>query len=238
MNFFSQFMPKPQSTPADVYQPDPSAQLPGLPTQTDAIYAAAADGVRNALAAGVRACEVDFPPLMNVNKLNDGSAKSERMVHDANAMAADSLARALGGRVSLVGCSGGARAALKATCGTEPLSLRDAIDADAVAIVVQPTSEEQWEAASALECASVVVLNGLLNTGWLPHAYYYKPMTAFSAQTGGVVRQFPGEYVCYRVGGERVDDLDIPLATQGRRALPDTKDCQMRLQNLYGKTTS
>lgn len=240
MNFFANLM-KPQPTPADVYNPDMAARLPGLPKGYNSIYAAAAVGVQNAITAGLQAVEVDFPPLPNVNALNDGSAKSERLVQEANADAADALARAiggpLGGQVTFVGCSGGARAALKQVCRGEVLSLRDTLDADAVAIVVQPTSEEQWSAVQGLvgTCRAVVVLNGLLNTGWLPHAYYYKPMTAFSAQTGGVVRQFPGPYACYRINGQCVDDLEIQLSTQGRRALPDTKDCQMRLQNLYGK---
>lgn len=177
-NFFSQFMPKPPDTPANVYSPDPSAELPGLPTSFQAIYAAAATGVRAAIGDGVSACEVDFPPIANVNRLSDGSAKSEALVHAANAEAAQKIQEALSDLpVALIGCSGGARAALRDVCdGANVYSLRDGakVSADSVAICVQPTADEQWLAAEALQCRCVVVLNGLLGQGALPHAYYYK----------------------------------------------------------------
>ena len=59
-------------------------------------------------------------------------------------------------------------------------------------------------------------------------------MTAFSTMTGGVVRRFPGPYAAYSITGDQVD-LEIGLMTQGARALPDTKNAQMLLQNLYGQ---
>ena len=78
------------------------------------------------------------------------------------------------------------------------------------------------------------MLNGLLQNGRLPHAYYYKPMTAFSTVTGGVVRRYPGPYTVYDVDGERLE-LELALTTSGQRALPDTKDAQMALQNRFGR---
>lgn len=230
--FFGELF-KPQSSPADVYQPDPGV-LPGLPADYESMYRAAALGVRSAVDDGVAVVEVDFPPLASVNALNDGSAKSERLVHEANARAAAALRAALGGmRVVCVGCSGGARSALRDKCGAAQ-GLRDAMPADAIAICVQPTSEEQWAAVADLGARGVVVLNGLLNNGWYPHAFYYKPMSAFSTVTGGVVRRYPGPYTCYAVDGQKVD-LEVGLTTQGRRALPDTKTAQMTLQNMYGR---
>ena len=56
----------------------------------------------------------------------------------------------------------------------------------------------------------------LLNNGLHPHAYYYKPLSAFSAQTGGCVRCYPGAYEIWDVAGTRLDD--VPLLRQGRRA--------------------
>ena len=235
LNFFEQFMPKPQSTPADVYNPDASAPLPGLPTQYDEIYESAAQGIKAAVADGISVVEVDFPPIANVNRLSDGSAKSEKIVHEANAAAAAALKRSLEGedmRVAFIGCSGGSRSALKSACG-EASSLRDGAPADSIALVVQPTAEEQWEAAETLQCRCVVVLNGLLSNGMYSHAYYYKPLTAFSTVTGGVVRRYPGPYTCYSIDGKPVD-LEVGLTTQGRRALPDTKVAQMKLQNEFG----
>ena len=235
-NFFSQFL-QPQRSPADEYDPDLTVAPPGLPADYAAIYESAAAGVRAAVSDGVRAVEVDFPPIASVNARGDGSAKSERLVHEANALAAAALKRALGPRVTLIGCSSGARAALRGACG-DAYGLRDgaaaAAGTDGIAICVQPSQEEQWQAAAAIECRCVVVLNGLLNNGALPHAYYYKPMTAFSAQTGGVVRCYPGPYAAFAVGGQRVD-IEIGLTTQGARALPDTKQAQMTLQNMFGR---
>ena len=40
--------------------------------------------------------------------------------------------------------------------------------------------------------AGLVVVNGQLPNGLLPHAYFYRPMSAFSAVTGGVARLYPG----------------------------------------------
>ena len=233
-NFFSQFL-QPQRSPADDYAPDMTARVPGLPADYNAIYKSAAAGVRAAVSDGLRAVEIDYPPIASINARGDGSAKSDRKVHEANALAAAALKRALGSRVTLIGCSSGARAALREACG-DAYGLRDgaAAAAGTIAICVQPAGEEQWEAAAAIECGCVVVLNGLLNNGALPHAYYYKPMTAFSAQTGGVVRCYPGPYAAFAVGGERVD-IEIGLTTQGARALPDTKVAQMTLQNMFGR---
>ena len=134
----------------------------------------------------------------------------------------------------LVGCSRGDVEAL----GGAACSLRDAA-AQAPrsdwAICVAPSYEEQWDAVAELaprRC--VVVVNGLINNGRLPHAYYYKAMSAFSAQTGAVIRCFPGPYECYSsAAGEKLA-LEIGLAAQGGRALPDTKDAQMMLQNSFG----
>lgn len=232
---FDQFF-QPQASPADVYSPDLSAPLPGLPREYKSIYASAVEGVQAAMCDGVSGVEIDFPPLANVNALSDGSAKSERQVHEANAVAAASMMRALGPstkNLCVIGCSRGARSALRDACDSV-LDLRDDVPADAVVICVQPTAEEQWDAVAALRCRCVIVLNGLLNNGRLPHAYYYKPMTAFSQITGGVVRRYPGPYAAYAIDGECIE-LELGLTTQGKRALPDTKDAQMALQNRYGR---
>lgn len=238
LNFFAQFF-QPPPTPADIYAPDATAKLPGLPKSYDNIYAAAAKGVLAAINDELNAVEVDFPPITNVNRLSSGSARDEEIVHQANAEAALELRNALNFPVTLIGCSGGARTALRNYCG-EAYSLRDGaseLSGNGVAIIVQPTGDEQWEAAEALSsnCRCVIVLNGLLGNGALPHAYYYKPMTGFSQQTGGVVRAYPGAYRAYDIGGKVVEDLEIKLTTQGRRALPDTKDAQMTLQTRFGR---
>ena len=49
------------------------------------------------------------------------------------------------------------------------------------------------------------------------------------------MRQYPGAYECYDARGALVDDVRVPLTSQGGRALPDTKEAQMRLQSLYGR---
>lgn len=229
---------QPQPSPKDEYQPDRTAKLPGLPTSNDKLFAAAAEGVQAALKDGVPAVEIDFPPSgLSATTRNDGSAKAEQKVHQANAVAAAAIKRKLGKGVVLIGCSAAALAELRAA-NLDAFSLRDGAAAASgadIAICVQPTGDEQWSAAAALAgCRCVVVLNGLLNNGLLPHAYYYKPLTAYSAQVGGVVRRYPGPYAGYAVGDEAKPlDMEIELATQGRRALPDTNDLQLRLQEMY-----
>ena len=235
LNFFSQFMPQPQPSPADVYQPDGNAPPAGLPRSYDEVHASATAGVKAAIADGVSAVEVDFPPIASVNARGDGSAKSERLIIEANLKFVGKLKRALGvDKCLLVGCSGASRTAL----GKDAVSLRDAAPIAAeydVCIVTAPVAEEHWSKARSLaEFTSVVVVNGLLQNGELPHAYFYRPMTAFSVQTGGVCRQYPGPYQVYDING-RLLDMEISLAVQGRRALPDTKGAQMRLQNEFGK---
>lgn len=237
LNFFSQFMPQPQSTPADVYRPDADAQPAGLPKSYDELHNTAIAGVKAVIAEGVHAAvEVDFPPIANVNARGDGSAKSERLVLEANVEFVSKLKQALMEskmKCLVVGCSRGSVTAL----GSGAVSLRDAPaiapDFD-VCVVTAPVAEEQWNSARSLGARCVVVVNGLLQNGELPHAYFYRPMTAFSAQTGGVCRRYPGRYEVYDING-RLLDMEIDLCVQGKRALPDTKAAQMRLQNEFGK---
>ena len=234
LNFFANLL-KEQPSPADDYRPDLSARTAGFPKNYEALHSAAIAGAKAALTAGLATAEIDFPPITNVNARGDGSAKSERLVDEANANFVRKLSAALGASNLVVGCSRGALAAL----GGASVSLRDAKpmagDYD-VAIVVSPSTDEQWDAAVALG-VRILVVNGLLQNGRCPHAYFYKPMTAFSVQTGGVVRQFPGAYEVFDVRGRKLD-LEITLAKQGKRALPDTKVAQMRLQSEYGSTQS
>ncbi len=126
-NFFSNFMPKPQPSPADVYNPDLTCTPACLPASFEDIVAAASSGVAAALEAGLPAVEVEFPPVASANARGDGSAASERLVHDANAAFAARLAKECGGggrrRVTMVGCTSGALSAL----GAGAFSLRDAV---------------------------------------------------------------------------------------------------------------
>jgi hypothetical protein len=188
----------PSPSPADVYDPQPSPPA-GSPSSFEDIYKAAIDGVVAALGAE-RTVEVDFPPIASLNARGDGSAQSQRLVDDANAAFVARLRAHLeqsGKQVAVVGCNGGGVHAL----GSGALSLRNAGalllggDCD-VAICVSPMLPEHWSAASALGAASVVIVNGLLTQGQYPHAYYYRPLTAYSTQTGGVVRRYPGPYEC------------------------------------------
>jgi hypothetical protein len=226
-NFFGQ-----QPSPADVYRPDPDAKPACLPASYDAIATAAINGVIAARDDGLPAVEVDFPPIASVNARGDGSAKSERLINEANAKFISTLRSALSGNIFIVGCGAGA---LKANAGA--VSLREAKTAVAgcdVVICVSPTASEQWDAVTDLGAKFTVVVNGLIENGRLPHAYFYKPLSAFSVQTGGVVRCYPGAYECYDASGTKLD-LEISLMRQGKRALPDTKDAQMRLQNEFGR---
>jgi len=125
-NFFSSFMPPPPPSPADVYDPDLACAPACLPASFEDIVAAASSGVAAALEAGLSAVEVEFPPVASANARGDGSAASERLVHDANAAFAARLAKECGGggqrRVTMVGCTSGALSAL----GAGAFPLRDA----------------------------------------------------------------------------------------------------------------
>ena len=130
----------------------------------------------------------------------------------------------------LVGCSGSAVNALSGNAVILREAFSVAADYD-VCLVCAPTSGravgDGLQARLAVRgCRSTACCKN----GLLPHAYYYKALTAFSVQTGGIVRQYPASYECYDVSGSRLD-LEIPLLVQGRRALPDTKEAQMRLQD-------
>lgn len=168
-----------------------------------------------------------FPPVMSMNARGDGSAQSETRVQEANAAFAVKLSKAIPGSV-LIACSPTSLRAL----GPSAVSIRNGaqiVGGKKVAIVVSPSAEDQWDAATKLGAECVVVVNGLLNNGLLPHAYFYKTMTARSAVTGAVIRRYPGPYELFDLGGKRVP-LDIKLIKQGRRSLPDTREAQASLQ--------
>ena len=237
-NFFSSFF-EPPANPADDYDPDLSLKPPALPRSYDEMHELAVDGVLSAVSSSNARVEVEFPPIASVNARGDGSAKSDAVIAAANAEFVEKLTARLaadGRSTTVIGCGASTRRALSGA-----VSLRDAprvVGADDVAVVVAPADIEQWEAAAALDCACVVVVNGLINNGLHPHAFYYKALTAFSSQTGACVRCFPGAYAIYDVGGEHISQLAVPLARQGRRALPDTKEAQMWLQSQFGARQS
>ena len=74
-NFFSSFMPKPPSSPADVYDPDLTCPPACLPASFEDIVAAASSGVAAALEAGLPAVEVEFPPVASANARGGGGAR-------------------------------------------------------------------------------------------------------------------------------------------------------------------
>ena len=234
--FGGMFGSKPQSNPADVYNPDSAAPPSRLPSNYDELQDDAIQGILAAVEDGLPVCEVGFPPISRVNARGDGSAKSEALVVAANAEFVEKLVKSFHTqtqlRVDVFGCG----AAVARACMAERLrSDTRAVDGCDVAICVSPADIEQWEAAEALGAPHVVIVNGLLYDGFAPHAYYYKPLTAFSAQTGGCVRRYPGPYQIFYATGEPVTDMEVKLARQGRRALPDTKEAQMLLQNHFGR---
>lgn len=230
-NFFSNLFQKPPN-PADAYKPDPTAKSAGLPRSYAEAHSAAVSGVQAAIADGVPAVEVDFPLYSletSVNERGDGSPKSQERVNLANAEFVKILKDAIDLPSVVVGCDSGSLRAL----GSDAVSLRDAkgvVESDVIAICVSPALDEQWDAVMALGARCVVVVNGCLVNGRLPHAYYYKPMTAASQFTGGVVRCFPGAYECWDANGRQLDDLEISLQTQGNRALPNLEVPSMRLR--------
>lgn len=233
------FSSTPVPNPADAYMPDPSSPPAGLPSSYDDLHAAAVDGVLAAIDAGLKVMEVDFPPIASVNARGDGSAKSDALVAAANADFVSKLALSLNHdshAVAVIGCGTSSLRAL----GPDAARLRSGPQAAAgcdVAICVAPADVEQWEAAEALvaQVSNVVIVNGMLNNGRHPHAYYFKPLSAFSAQTGGCVRRYPGAYEVYESGGGQLTEVEVGLVRQGRRALPDTKQAQMVLQNRFGR---
>ena len=82
-NFFSSFMPKPPSSPADVYDPDLTCPPACLPASFEDIVAAASSGVAAALEAVLPAVEVEFPPVASAN------ARSQPAWRRSAAMAGD-----------------------------------------------------------------------------------------------------------------------------------------------------
>ena len=152
-NFFSSFMPKPPSSPADVYDPDLTCPPACLPASFEDIVAAASSGVAAALEAGLPAVEVEFPPVASANARGDGSAASERLVHEANAAFAARLAEECGDggrrRVTMVGCTSGALSAL----GARAFSLRDAVRSAPSAPIHMPTAASARHRAPPTLCA-------------------------------------------------------------------------------------
>ena len=76
-------MPKPPSSPADVYDPDLTCPPACLPASFEDIVAAASSGVAAALEAVLPAVEVEFPPVASAN------ARSQPAWRRSAAMAGD-----------------------------------------------------------------------------------------------------------------------------------------------------
>ena len=202
----------------------------GLPKNYAQVYSQAIAGVSAALDKRERGVEVDFPPIEENYGRGDGSASTQRRVDTANNVFVGKLVPALSLGRKVVVLGGGRSFGGRGIA--DPAARAEAERAD-VCVVVAPALDGEWRVVEQLVALpggkpAVVVVNGLAQNGILPHAYFYRPMTARSVRTGAVVRRYPGEYEAFNLAGVKAP-VAVPLAQQGNRRLPNTGEAQMYL---------
>ena len=202
----------------------------GLPKNYAQVYSQAIAGVSAALDKRERGVEVDFPPIEENYGRGDGSASTQRRVDTANNVFVGKLVPALSLGRKVVVLGGGRSFGGRGIA--DPAARAEAERAD-VCVVVAPALDGEWRVVEQLVALpggkpAVVVVNGLAQNGILPHAYFYRPMTARSVRTGAVVRRYPGEYEAFNLAGVKAP-VAVPLAQQGNRRLPNTGAAQMYL---------
>uniref|UniRef100_A0A7S2XUE4 DUF1995 domain-containing protein n=1 Tax=Fibrocapsa japonica TaxID=94617 RepID=A0A7S2XUE4_9STRA len=222
----------------------------GVPTSYEEVHKQAVAAVGAAIKKGEKKMEVEFPPLAALNKLGDGSAKSAKMIKEANAEFAKKLVTSLTSsrsKVWVVCCEPGYKKMLEEAIGTQnkkvevvPLSSRNLPDASPkdVLIFLTPGDDSQWKIAAKLgETAPVVVVNGLFNNGYgaLEPVYYLKPFSGW----GYLMRQFPNDFTVYLTGEKKPLDLKVTMMEMGNLRRPDStvvgKVLQSEFMNRAGK---
>jgi len=216
----------------------------GVPRDSKAIRSQAIAGVRAALRSKRDSFwEVEFPPLQQLNKLGDGSARSAREVDQVNCQFAAELSQNAGRATVLVACGSAQEAELgKRARGATIISVREAqqaVQPGKVAIIVSPSDTSHWAAAQALAESGrpSVVVNAFTNHGYggCQHAFYLKPITAYGAVAGTVLKRHPGPYECFDAVGKLVPSVKVPIARQGRLATPDLRAAQLYCQDKFMK---
>ncbi|CAB9499315.1 expressed unknown protein [Seminavis robusta] len=193
------------------------AKIPSSPADRDNQAIA---GVKAAIGKpktrGFPLIECEFPPLVALNKLGDGSMRSAIEVDQANLAFCSKLIKSisvplLGPKVWLLTSGGAANAfqskAEKAVKGSATVaSLRngipEGISKGDVCIFISPNGRGDYNVAKTLAettAKAVVVVNGLAKDqdsvpGRATMAYYLKPLTYNSQVAGYLIRSYPGQW--------------------------------------------
>jgi hypothetical protein len=221
-----------------------SLELPLVPQTYASLYKRAGEAAERALAAGVRAGEIEFPATPNLNRAGDGSRRSLREAQESNAKLVVSLAKALRKLTPKFLCFDRAmmnavhaelpeNLSLDARRWTGDDMLADVLDGPVVGVT--PPSEEEWlilEKITDLNSHGVVVANGMFYNGldWLEPIFYVKPCSGW----GTLILEYPRPYQAVSAKtGDVLEHLDVSVLQQGKIRRPDLLTVSKELQRSF-----
>eukprot|EP00980_Cylindrotheca_fusiformis_P007523 scaffold1561_cov129-Cylindrotheca_fusiformis.AAC.15 len=162
--------------------------------------------------------ECDFPPLAELNKMGDGSQRSANQVDDANLAFTAKLVQSLTGLpmigpnvVLLTSASAPSSFLNKAKnivkkasyVGSLKDGIPDSVEKGSIAVLVSPSSAQDYTTASKIASdgvvRSIVVVNGVAKGqksigNRATMAYFLKPLTYNSQVVGYLVRNYPNDW--------------------------------------------
>jgi len=206
----------------------------GVPSNYDALHQQAISSVKSALKKDKRALEVEFPPLTSLNKLGDGSRKSQQQALQGNADFTRKLCTALSqskNKVWLVCYELGMKDAVGdygRNNKVQVLTSRDKLDSSQfgsndVVVAVGPSDESQWLSLARLsKVVPSIVVNGVCNNGYylFDPCYYFKPISG----RGYLIKQYPDNFKVYSASSPNKPlDVEVPFLEQGKFKRPDTR---------------
>lgn len=200
---------------------------PLVPKTYQDIYERAALATSRALADGIQAAEVEFPPIPQLNRAGDGSASGVADILKSNVALCTAILKSVAtsrqvgvlvfdARVrDFVANEVGDSALVATWMHYTPERGMENVD---VVLAIQPAADEQWEYLEKLP-QRVVVLNGVFRNGldWLTPVYYLKPCSGW----GVLCREWPGKYIAVSFRTGMALPGEIQVLQQGRIRRPN-----------------
>ncbi|KAL7512328.1 hypothetical protein ACHAXN_009266 [Cyclotella atomus] len=207
----SSFTPNPRRNPIATKLHLSSQSIPAAQSRDKQAIA----GIKSALSLPKPTLiECEFPPLLELNKLGDGSLRSSLQAEDANVAFVSKLVREIG--IPLIGpkvnvlvsssASGSFLGKIKSKVKSGVRSLKDEgavkdLGKNDVCVVLTPSSTKDYRIAKELAEGGfkTVIVNGLFKDPksippFATMAYYLKTLTYNSQVSGYLIRQYPNPW--------------------------------------------
>jgi len=193
---------------------------PSIPNTAQTRDKQAISGIKSALSLpSPTLIECEFPPLVELNKLGDGSLRSSLQAEDANIAFTNKLVKDIGipffgPKVNVFVSSSASGSFMKkvqskvkgsygsgAVFSLKEEGVQSKIGKGDVCVVLTPSSAKDYRVAKELADGGfkTVVVNGLFKDPksippYARMAYYFKPLTYNSQIAGYLIRQYPNNW--------------------------------------------